>query len=154
VTARTLAVLAVGSATAAALLVACVGSSTVTTPNVDAGHDLAHDAASASTDGASVADASRPLLDLASSDLAGLFNCYGVAVCDPTTDFCIKYYTGSAATPGQLMNSPACFTPSDTCGNQGQNMDCACIQNDANLGVGCKGSCVDNMDGTFTCYAK
>lgn len=110
--------------------------------SADAGPDLA------------VADAARPLLDLASTDLAGLFNCKGVAICNPTMDFCLTYYDGSQAVPGKTVNSPACFAPTDTCTNQGQNMDCGCIQNDDSLGVNCQGSCVDNLDGTFTCYAK
>ena len=99
-------------------------------------------------------DQARPFLDLTAKDLTGLFNCYGVAVCDPNAEFCIKYFDGTKAVPGNLVNSPACFQPSDTCGNQGQNMDCGCIQNDASLGTNCQGDCVDNADGTFNCYAK
>jgi len=100
-------------------------------------------------------DMSKPVLDLTQGDLTGLFNCYNVAICAPNQMFCIKYFDGSAAAPGKLVGgSPACYEPSDTCGNQGQNMDCGCIQNDGTLGPACQGSCVDNQDGTFTCYAQ
>lgn len=98
-------------------------------------------------------DLSRPLIDLAARDLTGLFDCYGVAVCDPTMDFCIKYFNGSQANPGTLTQPPACFMPGATCASNGQNMDCGCIQNDCVLGPQCQGSCVDNGDGTFSCYA-
>ena len=40
------------------------------------------------------------------------------------------------------------------CADNGQQMDCGCIQNDNGLGLACQGSCVDNGDGTFDCYAK
>ena len=139
------------------LVVSCIGgSSSMVADMLATSRDMsgAGDAAKGPVDGALAVDAAKPLLDLAATDLAGLFNCYGVAICDPTTDFCIKYYTGSAADPGNLVNSPACFTPSDTCGNQMLNMNCDCIQNDANTGLLCQGSCVDNADGTFNCYAK
>src|SRR5579862_2286631 len=62
-------------------------------------------------------------------DFGGLTDCFGVAICDPTMQFCIKFYSGSQAAPGMLTNPPACFAPSDTCANQGQAMDCGCIQN-------------------------
>jgi hypothetical protein len=91
--------------------------------------------------------------DLASADLTGLTNCFGVAVCDPNSSFCIRYNAGSQATPGALVGGPACYEPSDTCANQGLNMDCTCIQGDSNLGMACQGSCVDHMDGTYDCYA-
>ena len=56
-----------------------------------------------------------------------------------------------------MVSGPACYEPSDTCANQGQNMDCGCIQNDSTLGPSCQGSCVtnNNPDGstTFDCYA-
>jgi hypothetical protein len=91
--------------------------------------------------------------DLASADLTGLTNCFGATVCDPTSSFCIRYYNGSQATPGSLAGGPACYQPSDTCANQGLNMDCTCIQGDSNLGAACAGSCVDHMDGTYDCYA-
>ncbi len=140
------------------LVVSCLGGSSSMIGDM---LGLSRDMSGASTDdakgpidGAVGVDAAKPLLDLAATDLAGLFICYGVAICDPSTDFCIKYYAGSAAVPGNLVNSPACFTPSDTCGNQGLNMNCDCIQGDANTGTLCQGSCVDNLDGTFTCYAK
>jgi hypothetical protein len=87
-------------------------------------------------------------------DLGGLTDCFGVAVCDPTMQFCIKFFTGSQSAPGALSNAPACFVPSDTCSDQGQPMDCNCIQNDPQLGLSCQGSCVDNGDGTYACYAQ
>jgi len=69
--------------------------------------------------------------------------------------FCITYNDGSAATPGKsVFGSPACYAPDVDCADNGQNMDCGCIQNDDTLGVGCEGSCVDNGDGTFVCYAN
>lgn len=87
-------------------------------------------------------------------DLGGLTDCFGVAVCDPAQQFCIKFFAGSAAAPGALSAGPACFVPSDTCTNQGQPMNCACIQADAQLGMSCQGSCADNGDGTYFCYAQ
>jgi hypothetical protein len=87
-------------------------------------------------------------------DFGGLTDCFGVAICDPTMQFCIKFYSGSQAAPGALTNPPACFAPSDTCANQGQNMDCGCIQADPQLGPSCQGACVDNGDGTYSCYAS
>jgi hypothetical protein len=92
--------------------------------------------------------------DLAALDLAGLTNCYGVAICDPGSSFCIRYFAGSQATPGNAAGGPACYQPSDTCANQGQPMNCSCIQADSNLGPSCQGSCVDHNDGTYDCYAK
>lgn len=87
-------------------------------------------------------------------DLGGLTDCFGVAICDPAQQFCIKFFDGSQAAPGNMTAGPACFAPSDTCGNQGQNMDCGCIQNDPQLGMNCQGSCVDNGNGTYFCYAQ
>jgi hypothetical protein len=84
-----------------------------------------------------------------SGDLAGLVNCYGVAVCDPNTSFCIQYHSGSQAAPGNLVAGPACFEPADC---MGTTMNCTCIMQDANLGGACP-SCVDHMDGTYDCYA-
>jgi hypothetical protein len=89
--------------------------------------------------------------DLGAADLAGFVNCYGVAVCDPGTMFCIKYHSGSPATPGNLTaGSPACFVPDDCNGN---TMDCSCITQDTSLGPNCA-TCVDNKDGTYDCYAQ
>ena len=82
-------------------------------------------------------------------DLAGLVNCYGATVCDPNTSFCIRYYSGSAATPGNIVAGPACFEPADC---MGQPMNCNCITQDQNLGGACV-NCVDHMDGTYDCYA-
>jgi hypothetical protein len=93
-------------------------------------------------------------IDLASLDLAGLTNCYGVAICDPNAAFCIRFHDGSQAAPGNVTSGPACFEPSDTCANQGQPMNCSCIQADSNLGVTCQGSCVDHGDGTYDCYKQ
>jgi hypothetical protein len=118
------------------------GGSAVDGGDTDAG-------ASARPDGST-----RGGIDLASVDLTGLVNCYGVAICDPNLHFCIRYHDGSQGTPGNLTAGPACFDPSDTCANQGQPMNCSCIQADANLGTACQGSCVDNMNGTYDCYAK
>jgi hypothetical protein len=84
-----------------------------------------------------------------SGDLAGLVNCYGATVCDPNTSFCIRYHSGSAAAPGNLVAGPACFEPADC---MGQPMNCNCITQDANLGSACV-NCVDNMDGTYDCFA-
>jgi hypothetical protein len=111
--------------------------------NADTGEDLAgHDIA-------------KPILDFASTDLAGLVNCLNRAVCDPTMQFCITYNDGSQATPGKtVIGSPACYAPDTPCADNGQNMDCGCIQNDGTLGNGCQGSCVDNGDGTYVCYAQ
>jgi hypothetical protein len=97
--------------------------------------------------------AKRTTFDLASTDLAGLLDCYGVAICNPSMDFCIKYHAGSQAAPGALVNSPACFSPSDTCANQGQTMGCNCIQADANLGPHCQ-TCVAGTNGAFDCYGQ
>jgi hypothetical protein len=93
-------------------------------------------------------------IDLATLDLAGLTNCYGVAICDPNSSFCLRYNDGSQAAPGNVTSGPACFQPSDTCANQGQPMNCSCIQADANLGTACQGSCVDHGDGTYDCFKK
>lgn len=87
-------------------------------------------------------------------DLAGLVNCYGVAVCDPSLHFCIQFFSGSQAAPGAPVSSAACYQPTDTCANQGQPMTCACIQADPSLGTGCQGSCLDHGDGTYFCYAQ
>jgi hypothetical protein len=98
-------------------------------------------------------DLARIAPDLSGADLTGLLDCFGVAVCDPTMQFCIKYYDGSQAAPGNVSaGSPACYEPSDTCANMNQNMDCGCIQNDPILGMYCQGACVDNGDGTFGCF--
>lgn len=90
-------------------------------------------------------DLSRPR-----PDLTGLLDCYGYAVCDPGNMFCIKFFGGSQATPGAMISTPACYQPADPCANG--VLDCACIQNDAVLRNSC-GTCVDNQDRTFTCYA-
>jgi hypothetical protein len=117
------------------------GPSADLSTNADGGEDLAG------------ADASKPILDFASGDLTGLVNCYNRAVCDPTTDFCITYNDGSQAMPGKtVLFSPACFAPDTPCADNGQQMDCNCIQNDGTLGLACQGSCVDNGDGTYVCY--
>ena len=110
--------------------------------------DLA--AVDAATAPASV-DMARPAHDLASTDLAGLFNCYGVAICDPTQQFCIRLFAGSLAAPGK-MAAPACYQPDPSCADNGLPMDCNCIQNDCTLAPLCQ-NCVDKGDGTFDCYA-
>src|SRR4051812_50016806 len=46
--------------------------------------------------------------DLGSSDLAGFVNCFGAAVCDPNTSFCIRLNSGSATNPGTTQ-TPACY---------------------------------------------
>ena len=94
-----------------------------------------------------------PPPDLFPADIAGLTNCYGVALCDPQLMFCIKYHDGSQTTPGKTTGGPACYSPSMSCADQQQNMDCGCIQADNALGVACQGSCVDHGDGTYDCYA-
>jgi hypothetical protein len=110
--------------------------------NADTGEDLAG------------RDIAKPVLDFAATDLAGLVNCLNRAICDPTMMFCITYNDGSQATPGKtVFGSPACYAPDTPCVDNGQMMDCGCIQNDATLGMGCQGSCVDNGDGTYVCYA-
>src|SRR5690348_13818588 len=90
-----------------------------------------------------------PPPDLFPADIAGMTNCFGVALCDPTQMFCIRFHSGSQGTPGNVSGGPACYSPVDDCAAQGQQMDCGCIQNDATLGTNCQGSCVDHMDGTF-----
>jgi hypothetical protein len=95
----------------------------------------------------------RPPLDLSSTDLAGLVNCFGVAICDPRGMFCIRYHSGSMANPGTVTFGPACYEPATACADNGQNMDCGCIQADDTLGGQCQGACVDNMNGTYECYA-
>lgn len=95
-----------------------------------------------------------PVMDLAAADLTGLFDCYGVAACSPTQMFCMKFHSGSTAAPGTVTSGPACYGPDPACVDNGLPMDCSCIQADANLGLGCQGACVDNMNGTFDCYAK
>ncbi len=110
--------------------------------------------ASAATDLAMVSSQPdlSPQVDLFPADIAGLTNCYGVALCDPTVHFCIRFFGGSQTAQGALAGGPACYQPSDTCANQGQQMDCGCIQADPSLGVNCQGSCVDNMNGSYDCY--
>jgi hypothetical protein len=93
-------------------------------------------------------------VDLAALDLGGFTNCYGVAICDPGAAFCIRFWDGSQAAKGNLVGGPACYEPTDTCANQGQPMNCSCIQADTNLGVACMGSCVDHQDGTYDCYKQ
>ena len=133
----------------------CVGDVTPQSDGgTDGGRDLARGDAPAA-DLASAPDLARAIPDLASTDLAGLISCFGSSVCDPTMQFCIKYFDGSQAAPGNVVvGSPACYDPSDTCNNMGQNMDCGCIQNDPMLQLGCLGSCVDNGDGSFSCFAN
>jgi hypothetical protein len=115
-------------------------------------HDLANDDGGNGGDLATVDMAKHPF-DLAATDLAGLVNCYNVAICDPNMDFCIRYDDGSQAVPGKaVFGSPACFTPAVPCADNMQPMDCNCIQNDDALGMNCQGSCVDNGNGTFVCY--
>ncbi len=87
--------------------------------------------------------------DLVSTDLAGFVNCFGVTVCDPSMDFCIRLNSGSATNPGTI-HSPACYQPIDC---MGANMNCDCITQDAVLGASCV-NCVDHMDGTYDCYAQ
>jgi hypothetical protein len=82
-------------------------------------------------------------------DLAGFVNCFGAAVCDPNTSFCIRLNAGSAANPG-TSQSPACYEPVDC---MGANMSCDCITQDPVLGPSCV-NCVDHMDGTHDCYAQ
>ncbi|HEX8950684.1 MAG TPA: hypothetical protein VF945_02510, partial [Polyangia bacterium] len=60
--------------------------------------------------------------DLGSTDLAGFVNCFGAAVCDPASSFCIRFSSGSAATPGTTQ-TPACYAPVDC---MGANMNCDC----------------------------
>lgn len=90
-----------------------------------------------------------PPSDLAPSDLAGLTDCYGVAYCDSTNMFCLRYFKGTPGEPGPIKVAPSCFSPTDPCA--GGTLDCACIQADTTLGPACQ-QCFDNMDGTFTCY--
>ncbi len=87
-------------------------------------------------------------------DLGGLIDCYGVAACDPNMMFCIKFYPGSQSSPGTPTTAPACYAPDGaSCADQGENMDCGCIQNDDILGPSCQ-TCVDNGDGTYSCFAQ
>jgi hypothetical protein len=80
----------------------------------------------------------------------GLVNCYGATLCDPNQTFCIKFFGGTAADPQKLVGGPACYEPLD-CG--GLAMDCTCITQDASLGHGCV-TCVDNQNGTFSCFPQ
>jgi hypothetical protein len=133
----------------------CVGQIDPPLTGADGGGPDARADGGATPDLARQADLARSIPDLGGSDLAGLQNCFDVSVCDPTMEFCIKYFDGSQAAPGSVATgSPACYAPSDTCANQGQNMDCGCIQADPVIGVYCQGSCVDNGDGTFSCFAQ
>ncbi len=110
----------------------------------------ATDAGVAGPDLATGPDLAPPAMpDLMSTDLAGLVNCFGKTVCDPTMDFCIQLYPGSQTTPG-TPTPPACYQPVDC---MGANMDCDCITQDPVLSTYCV-NCVDNMDGTFACYAQ
>jgi hypothetical protein len=85
-------------------------------------------------------------------DLAGLVDCWGKAVCDPTSMICIKYLTGHIGDPGPARAAPSCYAPADGCPNG--VFDCSCIQADPTLSMYCQGTCVDNKNGTFTCYEK
>lgn len=119
----------------------------------DSSPDAAVGAAAADLGSAPAADLTvpRPLpMDLGSTDLAGFVNCFNDTVCDPTTTFCIKYHSGSAAAPGTVVSGPACYQPADCMGTA---MNCACITQDATLGGACL-NCVDHMDGTYDCYAQ
>jgi hypothetical protein len=113
--------------------------------------DSTADAGMSSADLASAPDlAPHPLpADLGSSDLAGFVDCFGAAVCDPTTSFCIRLNSGTAANPGTTQ-TPACYEPVDC---MGANMNCDCITQDPVLGGVCV-NCVDHMDGTYDCYAQ
>jgi hypothetical protein len=141
-------------------LTGCLGSAPDATDGGGTMHQLTNDGGS--DGGSSATDSGVPTpidsgtggtIDFSNADLTGLTNCYGVTACDPNEAFCIRFYAGSQTTPGSLAGGPACYEPSDTCANQGQNMDCGCIQADPILGVACQGSCVDHMDGTYDCYA-
>ncbi len=126
------------------------GSDGTATGGNGAGHATSADAGVAA-DLATPADLTpRPLpADLGSTDLAGFVNCFGAAVCDPTTMFCIVLHSGSATNPGTAQ-TPACYEPVDC---MGANMNCDCITQDAVLGPSCV-NCVDHMDGTYDCYAQ
>jgi hypothetical protein len=87
--------------------------------------------------------------DLRSTDLAGLVDCFGATVCDPTMNFCIRLNSGSAANPGTTQ-TPACYQPVDC---MGANMNCDCITQDPVLAPLCT-NCVDHLDGTYDCYAQ
>ena len=86
--------------------------------------------------------------DMRSTDLAGLGDCFGVAVCDPTMEFCIRVIPGSPSAPGKPKPA-ACYQPVDC---MGANMNCDCITQDPVLSAVCA-SCVDHMDGTYDCYS-
>jgi hypothetical protein len=120
----------------------------------DSTRDMASTTSIADLAGASPStDMSLPVAqpqDLGSSDLAGFVNCFGAAVCDPATSFCMRYHSGSQASPGNLVAGPACFEPADC---MGTTMNCTCIMQDANLGGACP-VCVDHMDGTYDCYTS
>ena len=113
--------------------------------------DTTADAGVDAPDLAPVADlAPAPVAaDLRSTDLAGLVDCFDTAVCDPTMEFCIKLHPGSTANPGTAQR-PACYQPVDC---MGANMNCDCITQDPVLSVYCT-NCVDNMNGTYDCYAQ
>src|SRR4051794_10953437 len=43
-----------------------------------------------------------PMVDLFPADIAGMTNCFGVALCDPTVHFCIRFFAGSATAQGGI----------------------------------------------------
>jgi hypothetical protein len=135
-------------------LAGCLGAPAAPGPSTGgngSSQDSTGDAAVGSAaDLATSADLSpRPLPDLGSSDLAGLVDCFGATVCDPTSTFCIRLNSGTAANPGTTQ-TPACYQPVDC---MGANMNCDCITQDPVLGGSCV-NCVDHMDGTYDCYAQ
>jgi hypothetical protein len=119
------------------------GASGHDTPSLDAG------VGGGEPDLAIAPDLARPATDLRSTDLAGLVDCFGATVCDPTQSFCMRLHSGSQAAPGTTQ-SPACYEPADC---MGANMNCDCITQDATLSTLCP-VCVDNQDGTYDCYAQ
>jgi hypothetical protein len=91
------------------------------------------------------------MLSAPKSDLTGLTDCFGFAACDPANMLCIKYLNGSTGNPGLPRMAPSCFAPADGCPNGVLN--CACIQADQALALNC-GTCIDNGNNTYTCYAQ
>jgi hypothetical protein len=121
-----------------------VGGNGATQDNIDAGVGSVVDLAG----GPDLSPHPLPL-DLGSTDLAGLVNCFGATVCDPNQSFCIRLHSGSATNPGTTQ-TPACYEPVDC---MGANMNCDCITQDPVLGGSCV-NCVDNQDNTYDCYAQ
>src|SRR4051794_35880224 len=95
-------------------LAGCLGSAPDATDDGGSMHMLtsdggATDGATGGTDSAvpTPVDSGGGSIDFSNADLTGLTNCYGATVCDPNETFCIRFYTGSQATPGTVAGGPS-----------------------------------------------